>query len=268
MKQLAARIKPKHGYSHLLHVVLTLLIPALLFLILGGIQIIPSLSYIDPPFNSPALAVTILLLSKWRMFAVRPRYWVPNIRGNAIDLFVGISVILFMSYAVDVRFKLLWVLLYTIWLIGIKPRSTVLWVSVQAFIGQVVGLSALYIVFDDAPIVVLMSLQAIVCYYSARHFFTSFEERHSRYLSFIWTFFAASLGWVLGHLLLYYSVISQPVLILSVLGFSMGGIYYLDHKDRLSVFARRQFVFIMLSVVVVVIGHMLYMVRGLLRGVS
>jgi hypothetical protein len=47
--------------------------------------------------------------------------------------------------------------------------------------------------------------------------------------------------------------LSQPALLLTVLGVGMGTLYYLDETDRLSLLLRRQFVFIMVAVVVVVL---------------
>ncbi len=42
------------------------------------------------------LALSLILLSKWRMFAVRPRFWAVNVRANAIDIIIGVSVLAFM----------------------------------------------------------------------------------------------------------------------------------------------------------------------------
>ena len=41
--------------------------------------------------------VLIVLFSKWRVFAVRPRYWWPGIKANAVDIIVGISFV-FLIY--------------------------------------------------------------------------------------------------------------------------------------------------------------------------
>ena len=40
-------------------------------------------------------AVLLVLLSKWRVVAVRPRYWWVNIKANLVDFTVGISLSLF-----------------------------------------------------------------------------------------------------------------------------------------------------------------------------
>lgn len=239
MNRLATKIKPKHGYSHLLHLVLTAAMPVLLYILVRA------------SFTTPAIAV--LLLSKWRMFAVRPRYWIANIRGNAIDIIVGISVIYFMTYADAASWQLLWVGLYAVWLVVVKPKSSMTWVSLQALIGQTAGLFSLYLIFPDAPLAALVVAHWFIAYYAARHFFVSFDEEHARFLAMMWALFAASLGWLLGHWLLFYSVVSQPTLLLTVLGFGLSGLYYLDHHDKLSTFLRRQFLFVMTAVVAIVL---------------
>lgn len=236
---LPTKIKPKQGYSHVVHLLLTAALPVVIYVLVRA--------------NFILLAVLILLISKWRMFAVRPRYWIANIRGNAVDYFVGISIIYFMAYSFSHTAQLVWTTLYAGWLLFIKPRSSMHWVSLQAFIGQTMGLFGVYLVLDDSPIAIIMVAQWLICYYAARHFFTSFEETHARFLSMMWAYFAAGLGWILSHWLLYYFVLSQPTLLLSVLSFGLGGLYYLDHHDRLSVFARRQFVFVMSAIVIIVL---------------
>ena len=46
---------------------------------------------------------------------------------------------------------------------------------------------------------------------------------------------------------------AQPTLLLSTIGYGMAVLYYLNHRDRLSTGVRRQFIFIMLAIVLVVL---------------
>jgi hypothetical protein len=39
-----------------------------------------------------------------------------------------------------------------------------------------------------------------------------------------------------------------------VLGYGLGALYYLDHRDRLSTLLKREFIFIMVAVVIVVLA--------------
>ena len=37
------------------------------------------------------LGIILVLISKWRIFAVRPRYWLLNLKSSLVDLIVGAS---------------------------------------------------------------------------------------------------------------------------------------------------------------------------------
>jgi hypothetical protein len=94
----------------------------------------------------------------------------------------------------------------------------------------------------------------MICYTAARHFFTSFDESLTRFLSHFWAFFAAALFWILGHWLIFYSIVSQPTLLLTVLSVGLACLYYLEKQDRLTNVLRRQIVFVMIAIVVIVIA--------------
>jgi hypothetical protein len=200
------------------------------------------------------LALALILLSKWRMFAVRPRFWPAIIRANAIDIMVGVSIVVFMQQAADnVWIQLLWVVLYAVWLLVLKPGTSLLQVSLQAFVGQLAGLMALYLVWADGPLIGLVAATAVICYVSARHFFDSFDEPYSRMLAYLWAYFAAALVWVLGHWLLFYGVIAQPTVVLTVFGYGLAVLYYFDHLDKLTPLLKRQMLTIMFVVLLVLI---------------
>jgi signal transduction histidine kinase len=239
VRTITAKIKPVGGFSHLVHVVLTVLLPILVFVFVR--------------IHLANLAVAIILLSKWRMFAVKPRHWPANIRANAIDITVGLSFLIFMTHSGTQTFQLFWTILYGIWLIVLKPRSDQFSVSLQALIGQMVGLSAVFLSFGDSPVWVLTLLAWLICYAAARHFLTSFDEPLARFLSYLWGYFAAALVWILAHWLLFYGAVAQPTLLLSVIGFGLAGLYYLERTDRLSLLYRRQIVFVMIAVIVIVL---------------
>lgn len=239
MPALPTRLKPATGFSHFIHIGLTILLPVLVYIMIrmGFVQ----------------LALSLVIISKWRMFAVRPRYWPANIRANAVDIIVGISFVLFMARTDVASWQLFWAVLYGIWLVFIKPNSSALFVAIQAAIGQTLGLVALFLSLGELSLVYLVIGAWAICYLAARHFLTAFDEPHSSLYAHVWGYFAAALVWVLGHWLLFYSFLAQPALLLSVIGFGCATLYYLDETDRLSLFLRRQFVFIMVAVIVVVL---------------
>ncbi len=239
MLKIVSKIKPKSGVAHILHLVLTALLPALMFI------------FVRIDFEQLALA--LVLLAKWRMLAVRPRHWWPNIRANAVDIIVGLSFLTFMTHSFSPSWQLLWAVLYGVWLLVLKPRYDVFSVSLQAMVGQLCGLMALFLGWQDAPLGGLVLATGVICYVAARHFFTSFDEPYTALYSHTWGYFGAALAWVLGHWLLFYGAVAQPTLLLTVIGYGLATIYYLDQRDRLSLLLRRQFVFLMIAVVVIIL---------------
>ena len=237
--RLRAKVKPTRGYAHVVHVLLSAIFPLVLYMLVR-IELTPA-------------AVAVVLLSKWRMIAVRPRFWPAIFRANAVDLLVSVSTVLFMYQATATWLQLFWVGLLVLWQVWLKPLRSTLGVSVQALTGQLYGLMALYITWPSAPLAILVIGTGGIAYMSARHFLTGFDEPYAPLYANVWAFFAASLAWISGHWLLYYGSLAQPVLFLTVLGFSLGGLYYLQEHDRLSAYLRRQIVVIMIAIVLVVL---------------
>ncbi len=188
------------------------------------------------------------------MLAVKPRFWASNIRANAIDLMVGLSIVAFMWHSDSLLAQTTWAALYGVWLVFIKPRSGIPMITLQAFIGQLAALSALYLTWRSGPLFGITILSGLFCFLAARHFLDTFDEPYARMLAYIWGYFGAALAWLLGHWLLFYHGVAQPTLLLSTLGYGLAVLYYLDHTDRLSQGVRRQFIFIMVAIVLVVLS--------------
>jgi len=239
MRPLLAKIKPATGFSKTIYVVLNVLLPLLVF------------AFVRMHFFQLALA--IILLSKWRMFAVRPRFWPAHIRANAVDIIVGVSLLTLMVHSSSQLVQLALTAVYAGWLLFIKPASSALMVSLQATIGMLCGLMALFTSGGSWPLYGLVPVTGIICYLVARHFFDSFDEGYARLLSYMWGYFGAALVWLLGHWLVFYGVVAQPVVILVAIGYSLATLYYLDHHDRLSKGVRRQLVFVMVAVSLVML---------------
>jgi hypothetical protein len=240
MRPLIVKLKPTSGFSYFLH--------------LGLVLILPIVVYILVALHFTQLAFSIIVLSKWRMLAVKPRFWAANIRANAIDLMVGLSVVVFMTHSASVPVRLSWTLLYAIWLTLIKPASGILMVTAQAFIGQFCALMALYLAWAAGPVYGITLLTGLFCYLAARHFLEVFDEPYAKLLAYIWAYFGATLGWLLSHWLLFYKFISLPTLLLSCLGYGLAALYYLDHNEKLNKGMKQQIIFIMVAIVIVVLS--------------
>lgn len=239
MLQIPDKYKPTRGFSHAIHIAFNVLLPIL--------------AYILVRIDFVSLAIILIILSKWRMFAVRPRYWTANIISSSMDMVVGVSFVLFMANTSVVWWQLFWAILYGGWLIALKPRSDILSVSAQAMIGQILGLTVLYLKFGDAPLAGLVLSTWAITYLAARHFMTSFEEPHVALLAHIWGWFCASLAFILGHWLLFYGTIAQIIVIITTVGYTLGALYYLDANDRLSKLLQRQLLSIMFAILLLVL---------------
>lgn len=259
--KLTKKLKPASGFSHLVHILFQVVLAIVIFILVRlniGLW----------------LPLLVILLSKWRIFSVRPRFWPANLRANAVDIMVGVSIVIFMSHSNGVgdsmSIQLFWAVMYGLWLLFIKPRSSVLFISLQSAIGQLCGLMALFIIsgemldfnflfldWTSLPLSALVLLGGLICYLSARHFFDSFNEPYAKLLAAIWGYFGAALLWVLGHMLVVYpkpdGIVTMPLLILSAIGYSLAGVYYLEHFDRLSTLLRRELLYISAAIIVILV---------------
>ena len=80
--------KSRNIASNMIHVFLNLLLGV-------GAVVVTVLT------SSPALGIILVLASKWRVFAVRARYFALNLKANLVDLIVGLSVVLLSYFAGD-----------------------------------------------------------------------------------------------------------------------------------------------------------------------
>lgn len=236
---LIEKITPLRGFSHIIHV--------------GLLVTLPVLAYVLVRIEFVSLAIFVVLISKWRVVAVRPRYWLTNFISNGIDITVGVAFVIFMSTTAVKWWQLFWTAAFIGWLVYLKPRSDVLSVSAQAMLGQLAGLSVLYLKFGDASTTFLMVGTWTVTYLSARHYLTSFDEAHAPLLAHVWAYFAAGLAFVLGHWLLFYGLVAQIIIILTTIGYSLAALYYMDATEKLSASFQKQALALMFAVLVIVI---------------
>lgn len=239
MKNLAHKIRPSSGYSSILHFLLNALLPILVLFLVR--------------LDFAYIAVAFVLLAKWRIFAVRPRYWIPNIRSNAVDIFVGLSVVAFLAGTEVLGTQIFWTVAYIAWLLWLKPKSNPVAVMSQALIAQAVTLVAFYRSFPSSSLLAGMVVTWLVCYSVARHFLGAFDEPLTRSITHIWAWFGVCMAWVLGHWVIQYLFLPQIALILTVLGYGLATLYYLDKNERLKASLRRQLVGVMGLLLLIII---------------
>lgn len=237
MQQALTKLKPTGGLPHVFHVFLLALLPIILFVLVR--------------LDFVTLALSLIIISKWRMFAVKPRFWLVNIRANAVDILVGLSVVLFMAHFAEFGLQVAWALAHIIWLTVIKPGASIVMNALQSMTALLLSQMALFMVAGDLSLLVLVMASGLICFAVAHHFLSSFDEPYTKFLAYCYAFMGAAITWILGHWLLYYGILAQPALLIIVIGYGLGGLYYFDHHDRLSRIIKMEFAFIMIAIVII-----------------
>ena len=150
--------KSRNIASSMVHVFLNLLlgVGAVLITVLSG---------------SPALGIILVLVSKWRVFAVRARYFFLNLKLNLVDLIVGLSVVLLAYYAGTAFLPIDFILMaiYSVWLIFIKPMSGETAALAQSLIAVFLGSSAAMIMAAELNVIITVILVFLIGYAASRH---------------------------------------------------------------------------------------------------
>ena len=187
--------------------------------------------------NVPWPALGLVLLSKWRIFAVRSRYWAANIRANLVDVIVGISMVIFLYAASgDLPSQIGLTALYIAWLLFLKPKSKRAYVAAQAMTGLVFGIGAIIQTSPILPAFVVVLLSWLVGYAASRHILSVQHESHINFLSLVWGFVVAEIMWLTYHWTIGYLVgsslqLSQVVVILAALSFLAERVYVSFRKN-------------------------------------
>jgi hypothetical protein len=239
MSKLLYKLKPQSGVSYAIHIALNVLLPIIVF----------SLIRLDLVI----IAAVIVLLSKWRMLAVKPRYWVSNIRANLVDIFVGLSSVAFMAGTSKWYTQAVWAGLYIVWLVWLKQQSKPLAVTSQALIAQILALVAFYRAFPNGSILINMIAVWLICYAVARHFLSAFDESLVSIIANIWAWFGLVMAWTLGHWAIDYLFLPQIALILSILGYGLVALYYLHSKSKLTSSLKHQLLGVLAILLLIVI---------------
>lgn len=181
--------------------------------------------------ESVLAAIGIVLLSKWRVFAVRSRYWMANIKANLVDTIVGMSMVIVIAAASGaLAAQIILTLLYIGWLLIIKPRSKRIYVAVQAFAAIFLGITALMTVSYSWPSSVVVIGMWVIGYASARHILGSYDEAHSSFYSLVVALVYAELGWLAYHWTFAYDVALFGALKIPQIAFIMLAMAFLSDR--------------------------------------
>lgn len=193
------------------------------------------------------LSLILIVVSKWRVFAVRPRYWRVNILSNIVDFTVGFSVVVLMYAAaagqgdLSLYYQIAIAVLYAVWLIAIKPRTSKFMVSVQAGTALFFGLWSLSILVDVFPLVIFVALCGFIGYGVARHILVNnYRDSDASLVSLAYALLISQFAWVVYHWNVAYVVpfieyipVSQFAIVSLWLSFALGRVYgHFSKKEK------------------------------------
>lgn len=153
-------------------------------------------------------AFLLVLLGKWRVLAVRPRFWFANVQADLVSFIVSIGYVIFLYNAnpsnigdfQSLAAQSVFAVLYIIWLLFIRPKSKRAYVVMQAGVALFVGITSIYIMTFGWPSSAVVLLAWLVGYASARHILSSYDdENHVLLLSIAWGLVVSEISWLAYH---------------------------------------------------------------------
>ena len=220
MADFAALRRSRNIFSSILHVVLNIALAVISILITWST-------------GSPLIGIILVVLSKWRMFAVRPRYWGVNLKANFVDLIVGNSIILiaYCSGRVFLPIHVILMVLYAIWLIVIKPRSTEAAANLQSLIAIFFGTISTTLMTASANSIFMAAGGFLLGWAAARHILVQGDDKDYNIIILAGAIISAEIHWLCHSWLIVYSfnetgiIIPQLTIILTIVAFIFGYAY-------------------------------------------
>lgn len=177
--------------------------------------------------SSPVLGLILVLLSKWRVFAVRSRFLLLNIKSNLVDIIVGFSIVLLTYYAgssfLPVDFLLM--LVYSVWLLIIKPLSSENANLIQSLIAVFLGISAATIMSANLDSIVIVLLAFLIGYAGSRHVLSQTNDNNFTLSTLVCGLVFAEVAWLCHSWAIVYTFgntgirIPQLAIILTIFAF-------------------------------------------------
>lgn len=204
--------KSRNIVSSVLHIILNLLlgIGSILITVVSGGWLLGAL---------------LVILAKWRMFAVRPRFWPLNFRANLVDIIVGLSFVLiaFCAGSDPLPVHYLLALGYSLWLLFLKSGSSEHSIEAQALIAVFLGTTAASLLATNIDSIVLVLAAFIIGYAACNHIVSQSDDHDFNIIPLISGLFAAEIAWLCHTWFIVYSfassglVIPQSAIILTTL---------------------------------------------------
>lgn len=220
----------KNVFSEILHAVLNM---ALAIAVFGLVTT-----------GSVALAFVLVIVSKWRILAVRPRYWWANVQANIVDLTVSLSAVVLLYLAgtaadYGVQIQVVVAVLYALWLIVLKPRSGGRWIVAQAATSLFVGTWTWFATAHIVPLVAMVVGIYVIGYGAAKHVIALREESQPNLIAMIFGMLVAEIAWAEYHWTVAYGgdalaefKVAQGALVITLVGFLAERLYVLHTSGR------------------------------------
>ena len=175
--------------------------------------------------------VLLVLLSKWRVVAVRPRYWWTNIKANLVDLTVGISLAL-LVYLAGVNnglnfWHVLLTIIYAVWLVIIKPRSETMMTEIQALFAVFFGTFASAMITSQFDPIVGVICNFIIGYGASRHVLMQSDDHDFTMTTFICGLLMGETSWIFYHWLIVYRFGESATFAIPQLPIAMSVLFFL-----------------------------------------
>ncbi len=220
--------KSRNRISSILHVFLNILLGAssIIITVLSG---------------SWVIGMILVFLSKWRIFAVRPRFWFLNLKSNLVDLITGASFVL-IAYCyggeiLPIHFIL--AALYVLWLVLFKPLTSETGTIIQSLFAVFFGTTAAILLTSQLDPIVLVLIEFIVGYSASRHLLAQKSEGNFTMLTLVFGLLFSEMALLSSAWSILYPVklisatgiqIPQLSLVLTIASFSFFKIYYSIEK--------------------------------------
>jgi len=212
--------KSRNVISSILHVVMNILLGV------GSILITVAT-------GSWVIGIILVILSKWRVFAVRPRYWGVNIISSLVDFIVGTSFVM-IAYCSGSAFLPIHIVLgigYTLWLVLIKPRSSEVAAEIQSLIAVFLGTTASTMLFASFDSIFMVVSCFIIGFAASHHILVQSDDNDFSLTTITCGLINAEVAWLSNSWLIVYTfgntgiIVPQISIILTIFSFVANRIF-------------------------------------------
>ena len=186
------------------------------------------------------IGIILVIVSKWRMFAVRPRFWFLNLKSNLVDLIVGSSLIFLTYYSGTTFLPVHYVLmgLYVLWLIAIKPITKEFGNVIQSIFAVILGTTTIVIFSASLNSALIVIPEFIIGYAASRHILCQNNSKTDFSLTtLICGLIFAEIAWLAHSWLIVYSFGSTGIII-PQLSLILGILVYIFHETYSAILNR------------------------------